>query len=90
MTQYLQIYKKYTELQNKIKQDISAKEKEESKDKNRQLRRSKHYGKHLNSFCQLALIQDILDLILTFVFSSSVLSPQSQESKPQSTKPHRW
>ncbi|XP_022319320.2 uncharacterized protein LOC111122066 isoform X4 [Crassostrea virginica] len=40
MTQYLQIYKKYTELQNKIKQDISAKEKEESKDKNRQLRRT--------------------------------------------------
>ena len=31
MTQYLQIYKKYTELQNKIKQDISAKEKEDPK-----------------------------------------------------------
>ncbi|XP_056020279.1 uncharacterized protein LOC125668582 isoform X5 [Ostrea edulis] len=40
MTQYLQMYKKYTELQNKIKQDISAKEKEDSKDKNRQLRRT--------------------------------------------------
>ncbi|XP_062614667.1 uncharacterized protein LOC134276428 isoform X3 [Saccostrea cucullata] len=40
MTQYLQMYKKYTELQNKIKQDISAKEKEDSKDRNRQLRRN--------------------------------------------------
>ncbi|XP_061181888.1 uncharacterized protein LOC133190336 isoform X6 [Saccostrea echinata] len=40
MTQYLQMYKKYTELQNKIKQDISAKEKEDTKDRNRQLRRT--------------------------------------------------
>lgn len=43
MTQYLQVFKKYTELQNKIKQETSAKEKDEYKDKNRQLRRSKHF-----------------------------------------------